>query len=104
MTDGARTKGDNTAMGVPDWDARITLQEAATVSGLSHGYVRSRAAKGDLRTEKVGARLNLTTRRWLDESVRGRGTTYPGHPATPLSEGYQAPQRRGRPSKPRVHA
>jgi hypothetical protein len=82
----------------PDWDARITLQEAAAISSLSYGYLRERAASGDLRTEQVGRRLNVTTRRWLDDYLRARGTRGGGRgPAPkPLPEGYQAPPRRRR--------
>ena len=87
----------------PDWDARITLQEAATISGLAYGYLRERAASGDLRTEQIGARLNVTTRRWLDDYLRARGTRGGGRgPAPkPLPADYQAPPRRGRPPKAR---
>lgn len=85
----------------PDWDARISLQEAAAISGLSYSYVRERAATGDLRTERIGARLNVTTRRWLDDYLRQRGTKGGGRgpDPKPLPVGYQAPPRRGRPPK-----
>jgi hypothetical protein len=85
----------------PHWDARITLQEAAAISGLSYSYLRERAARGDLHTEKAGARLHLTTRRWLDNYLRARGTRGGGRGPAPksLPPDYQAPPRRGRPSK-----
>jgi hypothetical protein len=85
----------------PDWDARLTLQEAAAISGLSYSYLRARVAVGALRTERVGARLHLTTRRWLDDYLRARGTKGGGRgPAPkPLPADYDAPPRRGRPRK-----
>lgn len=85
----------------PDWDAEITLREAATISGLSYSYLRDRAADGLLRTTKKGERLNVTTRRWLDDYLRARGTRGGGRgpaPKPPPAE-YQAPPRRGRPPK-----
>jgi hypothetical protein len=87
----------------PDWDAYITLQDAAAISGLSYGHLRKQAANGDLRTVKMGARLNVTTRRWLDAYLRTRGTTYHGRPPKSLPEGYQAPPKRGRPPKSSSH-
>lgn len=90
----------------PAWDARLTLQEAAALCGLSYVYLRERAANGDLRTERVGARLRVTTRRWLDDYLRARGTRGGGRgPAPkPLPAEYQAPPRRGRPPKDRSAA
>jgi hypothetical protein len=85
----------------PDWDARITLQEAAAISGLSYSYLRARVAAGALRSERVGARLHLTTRRWLDDYLRARGTRGGGRGPSPkpLPAEYAAPPRRGRPRK-----
>src|SRR5947209_10185479 len=85
----------------PDWDVEITLREAAAISGLSYSYLRDRAAEGVLCTRKVGERLNVTTRRWLDDYLRARGTRGGGRgPAPkPLPTDYQAPPRRGRPPK-----
>lgn len=85
----------------PDWDAEITLREASAISGLSYSYLRDRAAEGALRTTKKGERLNVTTRRWLDDYLRARGTRGGGRGPTPkpLPLDYQAPPRRGRPPK-----
>ncbi len=74
------------------WDERITLQQAATISGLSYGYLRQRAASGELRIERMGARLNVTTRRWLDDYLQAR--TAPqgaGRPPKPIPADYQTP-------------
>lgn len=90
----------------PDWDAEITLREAAAISGLSYSYLRDRAAEGVLCTRKVGERLNVTTRRWLDDYLRARGSRGGGRgPAPkPLPTDYQAPPRRGRPPKAKAAA
>jgi len=88
----------------PDWDAEITLREAAAISGLSYSYLRDRAAEGALCTTKKGERLNMTTRRWLDDYLRSRGFRGGGRGPTPkpLSPGYQVPTRCGRRHKVKV--
>ncbi len=74
------------------WDERLTLHQAATISGLSYGYLRQRAASGELRIERMGARLNVTTRRWLDDYLRGRPAPQgAGRPPKPLPADYQPP-------------
>ncbi len=86
----------------PDWDAPITLQDAAALSGLAYNTLRALAHTGRLQTVQVGARLHTTTRRWLDDYLRTRGTPGGrGKPPKPLPVDYQAPPRRGRPRKAR---
>lgn len=76
----------------PDWEAPITLRDAAAISGLSYGYLRQRAATGELRTTRMGARLNITTRRWLDDYLRSRPASHgAGRPVKPLPPDYQTP-------------
>lgn len=85
-----------------DWDAPITLAEAATISGLAVSTLRTLAHTGHVRTVRVGARLHTTTRRWLDDYLRARGNPGGrGKPPKPLPADYQAPPRRGRPPKAR---
>ncbi len=88
-----------------DWDAPITLQEAAAISGLAYDSVRKLAYTSQLRTVRVGARLHTTTRRWLDDYLRARGNPGGrGKPPKPLPPDYLAPPRRGRPRKPKPSA
>jgi len=83
-----------------DWDAPITLAEAATISDLAVSTLRTLAHTGHLRTVRVGTRLHTTTRRWLDDYLRARGNPGGrGKPPKPLPPDYQAPPRRGRPRK-----
>ena len=86
-----------------DWDAPITLADAAAISGLAVSSLRTLAHTGQLHTVRVGARLHTTTRRWRDDYLRGRGTPGGrGKPPKPLPADYQAPPRRGRPPKART--
>ncbi len=86
----------------PNWDAPITLQDAAAISGLAYNTLRALAHTGRLQTVQVGARLHTTTRRWLDDYLRTRGTPGGrGKPPKPLPADYQAPPRHGRPREAR---
>jgi len=89
-----------------DWNALITLQEAATLSNLSDAHLRHMIAQSRLRTVRKG-KMHLTTRRWLDDFLRERDRLAGqkkrrGPQPKPLPERYQAPPRRGRPPRPTV--
>ncbi len=84
-----------------DWDAPITLQDAAAIAGVAYPTLKAWMRAGYLETAPWGARGKVTTRRKLDACVRQRGTRGGGRgPAPkPLPADYQAPPRRGRPPK-----
>ena len=89
-----------------EWNALITLQEAATLSNLSDAHLRHMIAQSRLRTVRKG-KMHLTTRRWLDDFLRERDRLAGqkkrrGPQPKPLPEGYQGPPRRGRPPRPTV--
>lgn len=88
-----------------DWDALITLEEAAHISGLSLATLRYYAVRGILRTEPDTARRqfhphkggtirnrrHLTTRRWLHEYLTNRRAVSGAIPPKPLPTDYVAP-------------
>jgi len=84
-----------------DWDKRITLAEAARISGLAQQTLSNYAATGRLKSELVTPRLRMTTRRWLDAMLRERGPQpgEPGRPPKSLAPDYTPPPRRGRPRR-----
>lgn len=86
---------------LPDPDELITIAEAARLSGLSAGTLRNKAGSGRLQVQQVTPRLNMTTRRWLNAYLQGRGQGRMGRPPKPLPAGYQPPGP-GRPRKPAV--
>lgn len=74
-----------------DFDCHITLEEAALISGLTVSTIRTYANNGRLRTVRMGRRLSMTTRRWLDDYLNSRNRTGPGQPPKALPVGYLVP-------------
>ena len=70
-------------------DEHISLIRAGELSGRDAGTLRVQAARGRLRTVKIG-RDHLTTRRWLHEYLIQAKQGNSGR-FSPLPEGYVAP-------------
>jgi len=80
----------------PEWDAEITLAEAARLSGRSPKTIQGAAATGALRVKRHSPKVVMTTRQWLDDMLRAQARLAgPGRPPKPLPADYQSPPREG---------
>jgi hypothetical protein len=72
-------------------DDPITLKRAGELSGVSPSTLRTQALAGKLRTNKLGPRTQVTTRRWLHEYLMEAAERDKGR-RLPLPEDYVAPE------------
>lgn len=81
-----------------DFDALITLEEAARISGLERTSLKGYASRGYLRVMRPNKRSLMTTRRWLHDYLMSRNPDNMGKPSKDLPEDYIAPppKRRNR--------
>ena len=71
-------------------DEIISLRRAGELSGVSPGTLRNQAIAGKLQTRKLGARMLVTTRRWLHAYLLAASDNDKGS-RLPLPNGYQPP-------------